>query len=67
MGKAMERGRSGFETRVDILSKVLNDRDELLGSRYSGAEMRLGHRYFMARHTYLMRQGSEYQLALPVI
>ena len=36
-----------FATRADILSKVLSDRDYLLGSDFSGADILVGHSFFM--------------------
>ena len=48
------RGRSDFATRADILSKVLSDRDYLLGSDFSGADILVGHSCFMATFTGLI-------------
>ncbi len=48
--KQAERGRSNFSVRADILSKVLSDRDYLLGSNFSGADIIVGHSCFMASH-----------------
>ena len=45
-----ERGRSDFAIRADILSKALKDRDYLLGSDFSGADILVGHCCFMAKH-----------------
>ena len=41
--KLAERGRSDFAIRANILSKVLSDRDYLLGSSFSGADILVGH------------------------
>ncbi|MDA1090569.1 MAG: hypothetical protein O3A85_09690 [Proteobacteria bacterium] len=46
--KLAERGRSDFAIRAGILSKVLSDRDYLLGSEFSGADIIIGHCCFMA-------------------
>ena len=43
-----ERGRSHFAERAEILSTVLKDRDYLVGSRFSGADIVVGHSCFMA-------------------
>ena len=48
--KLAARGRSDFATRADILSKILSDRDYLLGSDFSGADIVVGHSCFMATH-----------------
>ncbi len=48
------RGRENFASRADILSKVLDDRDYLLGSGFSGADIVVGHSCFMATHTGLI-------------
>ena len=52
--KLAARGRSDFATRANILSKVLSDRDYLLGSDFSGADILIGHSCFMATHTGLI-------------
>ncbi|MCZ6861214.1 MAG: glutathione S-transferase family protein [Alphaproteobacteria bacterium] len=52
--KLAARGRSDFATRANILSKVLSDRDYLLGSRFSGADILVGHSCFMATFTGLI-------------
>ena len=52
--KLAARGRSDFATRATILSKVLGDRDYLLGSRFSGADILVGHSCFMATFTGLI-------------
>ena len=52
--KLAARGRSDFATRADILSKVLGDRDYLLGSSFSGTDILVGHSCFMATHTGLI-------------
>jgi len=44
-------GRHDFATRADILSKALGDRDYLLGSEFSGADILVGHSCFMAAFT----------------
>ena len=48
--KLAARGRSDFAIRADILSKALRDRDYLLGSDFSGADIVVGHSCFMATH-----------------
>jgi len=48
--KLAARGRSDFAIRANILSKVLSDRDYLLGSNFSGADILVGHSCFMATH-----------------
>ena len=45
-----EYGRRDFATRADILSTALGDRDYLLGSSFSGADILVGHSCFMATH-----------------
>jgi len=55
--KLAERGRGDFEVRANILSKALDDRDYLLGSDFSGADILVGHSCFMARHIGLMGDG----------
>lgn len=45
-----ERGRADFAIRADILCDVLRDRDYLLGSDFSGADILVGHSCFMASH-----------------
>lgn len=52
--KLAARGRSEFATRANILSKVLGDRDYLLGSSFSGADILVGHSCFMATFTGLI-------------
>jgi glutathione S-transferase len=49
-----DRGRADFATRADILSTALSDRDYLLGPRFSGADILIGHSCFMATHTGLI-------------
>lgn len=49
-----ERGRSEFAIRAEILSRALSDRDYLLGSDFSGADILIGHSCFMAMHTGLI-------------
>ena len=46
-----ERGRRDFATRAEIVSRALGDRDHLLGARFSGADILIGHSCFMARFT----------------
>ena len=48
--KLAARGRSDFNARADMLSTVLGDRDYLLGSSFSGADILVGHSCFMATH-----------------
>jgi len=52
--KLAARGRSEFATRANILSRVLRDRDYLLGSSFSGADILVGHSCFMATFTGLI-------------
>jgi len=52
--KLAARGRSDFATRAGILSKVLGERDYLLGSNFSGADIIVGHSCFMAGVTGLI-------------
>ena len=52
--KLAARGRSDFALRADILSEALSDRDHLLGSEFSGADILVGHSCFMATHTGLI-------------
>ena len=52
--KLAERGRSDFAIRADTLSKALRDRDYILGSSFSGADILLGHSCFMATFTGLI-------------
>ncbi len=52
--KLATRGRSEFATRANILSNVLRDRDYLLGSSFSGADILVGHSCFMATFTGLI-------------
>lgn len=47
-------GRGEFEIRAGILSNVLNDRDYLLDSGFSGADILIGHSCFMATQTGLI-------------
>ena len=49
-----ERGRSDFAIRAGILSTALSERDYLLGSEFSGADILIGHSCFMATHTGLI-------------
>jgi len=48
------RGREGFAVRADILARTLDGRDYLLGAKFSGADIVIGHSFFMASHTGLM-------------
>jgi glutathione S-transferase len=52
--KLAARGRSDFAIRADILSKALRDRDYISGSRFSGADILVGHSCFMATQTGLI-------------
>jgi glutathione S-transferase len=52
-----ERGREGVATHTGILSKALDDRDYLLGSSFSGADIVVGHSCFMAAHMGLLGDG----------
>jgi glutathione S-transferase len=47
-------GRSNFAARAGILSKALGDRDHLLGSGFSGADIVIGHSCFMATYMGLL-------------
>ena len=51
--KLAARGRD-FAARADILSHVLSDRDYLLGTDFSGADILIGHCCFMATVTELI-------------
>jgi len=48
------RGREDFAVRADALSTALDERDYLLGSEFSGADILVGHSCFMATHTGLI-------------
>ncbi len=52
--KLAARGRSDFAIRADILSNALSDRDYLLESGFSGADILVGHSCFMATVTGLI-------------
>lgn len=52
--KFAEFGRGEFAIRADILSKALSERDYLLESRFSGADILMGHSCFMATHMGLL-------------
>ncbi len=52
--KLAERGRNEFAIRANVLSKVLSDRDYILGSKFSGADILVGHSCFMATFTGLI-------------
>ncbi len=43
-------GRRDFALRAEALSKALSGRDYLLGSRFTGADILIGHSCFMATH-----------------
>ena len=47
-------GRAAFDIRAGVLAKVLGDRDCLLGSTFSGADILIGHSCFMATVTGLI-------------
>ena len=49
-----DRARGDFAIRADMLSRVLGDRDYLLGSDFSGADILVGHSCFMATQTGLI-------------
>jgi len=49
-----ERGRSDFAARAVVLANILGDRDYLLGTEFSGADILVGHSCFMAEHTGLL-------------
>lgn len=49
-----ERGRSDFTPRADMLSEALGDRDYVIGSDFSGADILIGHSCFMATVTGLI-------------
>ena len=46
--KLAERARNEFAVRADALSTVLRDREYLVGSSFSGADILVGHSCFMA-------------------
>ena len=48
------RGREDFATRAAVLSTALGDRDYLLGSGFSGADILVGHSCYMALVTGLI-------------
>ena len=52
--KLAARGRGDFATRANVLSNALGDRDHLLGSGFSGADILVGHSCFMATHMGLL-------------
>jgi glutathione S-transferase len=52
--KLAARGRGDFAIRADILSQALADREHLLGSSFSGADILVGHSCFMATLTGLI-------------
>ena len=43
-----ERGRADFAIRAEMVSEQLSDRDYLLESGFSGADILVGHSCFMA-------------------
>lgn len=43
-----EKGRRDFADRAEVLSRVLADHDYLVGDRFSGADIVVGHSCFMA-------------------
>ncbi|TQV66989.1 glutathione S-transferase family protein [Exilibacterium tricleocarpae] len=48
------RGRADFASRAEMLSKVLDGRDYLVGGSFSGADIMVGHSCFMATHMELI-------------
>lgn len=48
------RGRDDFAIRAAALSRALKDREYLIGSNFSGADILVGHSCFMATHTRLI-------------
>jgi glutathione S-transferase len=48
------RGREDFASRADMVSKALSDREYLLGTEFSGADILIGHSCFMAKHMGLL-------------
>ncbi len=48
------RGRRDFSVRADMLSKALSNRDYLLATGFSGADILVGHSCFMATVTGLI-------------
>ncbi|MCG8356665.1 MAG: glutathione S-transferase family protein [Kiloniellales bacterium] len=59
--KLAERGRYDFAVRAEILSKHLGDRDFMLGSVFSGADIVVGHSCFMAAFTRMIGDFSVLQ------
>jgi len=53
--KLAERARNDFAIRANILSTALSERDYMLGSGFSGADILIGHSCFMATFTGLIR------------
>lgn len=45
-----DRGRRDFAARASVLSERLRDREYLVGSSFSGADILVGHSCFMATH-----------------
>ncbi len=52
--KLADRGRSDFAPRAEMLCAALEGRDYLVGSRFSGADLLVGHSCFMAQVTGLL-------------
>ena len=52
--KLAARGRDDFFVRAQCLVDVLEGRDFLLGSEFSGADIVVGHSCFMAHHMGLL-------------
>jgi glutathione S-transferase len=48
------RGRHDFDVRAEAISSALRDREYLLGSAFSGADILIGHCCFMATFTGLL-------------
>lgn len=48
------QGRRNFTARAEVLSTALGDQDYMLGSRFSGADILIGHSCFMATVTGLI-------------
>lgn len=56
--KLAERARGDFAIRADIVSQALGDRNHLLGSEFSGADILVGHSCFMATYMGLLGDGA---------
>ncbi len=50
------RGKRDFAERAEILSRELRDKDYLVGDRFSGADILIGHSCFMATLTGLITE-----------